>query len=149
MAYLSGRQNEQHFNAEPPPQPLSKRDKRRSVLSEKLNELTNSFANNRDSHYRQQLQALQVDMNLITRADPYRDAPFDDMGDEIAELVAQTTGGNTQGGAGPGQSMVASLAGRWYAQYVEEINDAIEVRDADMTMLEVRCLGSPRILCRC
>lgn len=154
LAVMGARSNDQIFTPTPPPIPLSKRDKRRSILSEKLNELTTSFANNRDSHYRQQLQALQIDLNLIMRADPYRDAPLDDSGDDIAELVLAAMGGNAQSGvngagavAGPPMyprpdKDVAALAGRWYAQYVEDVNDAVELRDTNLTMLEVCRLAS-------
>ncbi|KAI9846149.1 MAG: hypothetical protein M1838_001385 [Thelocarpon superellum] len=130
----------------PPPLPLSKRDKRRGALSDKLNELTASFSQNRDMHYRQQLQSLQVDMNLVMRADPYADSPLDDSGEDIASLVAASMGGIPHasfngGGFGLAGNRrldpdTAPLAGRWYAQFVEEANNAAEERDAALTMLE-------------
>ena len=66
---------------------LSKRDKRRSVISEKLQGLTAAFADNRDQHYRAQVQACQIDMSLILLADPYANAPLADSSEEIAEMV--------------------------------------------------------------
>ncbi|KAI9815576.1 MAG: hypothetical protein M1832_005437 [Thelocarpon impressellum] len=143
MASSAGRPHEQHFTPTPPPQPLSKRDKRRGALSEKLNDLTASFSQNRDGHYRQQLQALQVDMTLIMRADPYDDSPLDDSGDEIADMVAAAMGGGGRGDVGggqPGQRRPepdgSALAGRWYSRFVEEVNNAAEGRDVELTMLE-------------
>ncbi|KZF25290.1 hypothetical protein L228DRAFT_280542 [Xylona heveae TC161] len=121
----------------PPPQPLSKRDKRRSLLSERLNELTAAFAQNRDTHYRQQLQALQVDMNLIMRANPYSEAPLDDMGDDIAEVVSAALGGGSNG-QWRLDGDAAALSGRWYSKFTDEVNDAMEDRDANLTMLEHR-----------
>ena len=124
---------------------ISKRDKRRNLLSNQLNELTTSFANNRDVHYRQQLQALQIDLNLIMRANPYKDIPLDDSGEEVHNLSIAAIGGNSHVNINVMTSAsrhtdldVAALAGRWYAQYVEEVNDAVELRDTHLTMLEVR-----------
>lgn len=128
MTGTMGPQHESPFTPTPPPIPLSKRDKRRSALSDKLNELTASFAQNRDGHYRQQLQALQIDMTLVMRADPYLENPLDDSGEDIANLVAASTGGASTG----------TLAGKCYAQFVDEINNAVEERDTDLTRLEVR-----------
>src|SRR2546430_1815271 len=72
----------------PPPQPLSKRDKRRSALSARYNDIPESFSRDRDIHYRQQLQAIQIDMGLITKANPYADYPLDDSTEAIDDLVA-------------------------------------------------------------
>ncbi|KAI9762523.1 MAG: hypothetical protein M4579_000326 [Chaenotheca gracillima] len=129
-----------------PQQPLSKRDKRRNAMAEKLNDLTTTFSTNRDSHYRQQLQALQVDMNLIMQADPYADHPLEDMGEEIAAMVEKAlNGGGTgnapgagaAGGAAKKPELEASvLAGRWYARFVDEVNNHMEDRDAGLTALE-------------
>lgn len=128
-------------------QPLSKRDKRRTALSEKLNEITAAFSNNRDSHYRQQLQTLQADMNLIMRADPYQGRPLDDFGDDVAELVGAAMAGTSYAavnGAGVGHGgqrrpdpEASASSGRWYARYVEEVNNAMEERDAALTVLHV------------
>ncbi|KAI9848396.1 MAG: hypothetical protein M1837_000190 [Sclerophora amabilis] len=137
-------QHDAHLTPTPPTQPLSKRDKRRSLLSDKLNEITAAFSQNRDSHYRQQLQALQVDMNLIMQANPYADHPLDDTGDDITALIAGALGGNYAALNGPGANPLgrkaeldmAGLAGRWYSRFVEEVNNNMEERDAALTVLE-------------
>lgn len=115
-------------------QPVSKRDKRRTVLAEKLNELTSAFSQNRDSHYRQQLQALQADMNLIMRADPYQDQPLDDSADAIADLISEILSGNPHSTV---NGELAATSGRRYARFVEQVNNAMEDRDAQMTTLHV------------
>lgn len=80
-------------------------------------------------------------MNLIIRADPYQDHPLEDHADDIAELISATVGGNVQAGGHGGQRRgdheVAPHAGKWYQKFVEEINDAQENRDAQLTLLEV------------
>lgn len=129
------------LSATPPPQQLSKRDKRRNALSERLSDLTNQFTRNRDAHFRKQLQSLQIDMNLIMRADPYKEHPLEDHPDEIADLIAATVGANIHGGGHGGhrraENDAAPYAGKWYQKFVEEINDAQENRDAQLTLLEV------------
>ena len=77
------------------------------------------------------------------RADPYREAPLDDMGDDVDDMVALAMGGShtptgsgSQGTRRP-ESDAAALAGRWYLQFVEDVNNAMEDKDATLTMLEV------------
>ena len=51
--------------------PLSKRDKKRLNMADRLTEISNNFTANRDTFYRQQLQAYQADINYIQQANPY------------------------------------------------------------------------------
>ena len=101
---------------------------------------------NRDAHYRAQLQALQVDMQLLVKADPYRSTPLDDTGEDVAEMVAAATGaigvhsadnGGAQAGLRRAEGDTAALAGRYYMPFVEQVNNIMEERDAQLTMLEV------------
>lgn len=111
----------------PPPQP-SKRDKRRAQLADRLAEITMQFSQNRDLHCRQELLALQVDMHLITEADVYDKAPLEDNGEEIQRLVEEIASRTTIKPMGPPER-----AGRVYSEFVKEINNAVEQRDADLT----------------
>ncbi|KAL6707757.1 hypothetical protein ACN47E_003878 [Coniothyrium glycines] len=117
----------------PPPQP-SKRDKRRNMLAEKLADMMASFSDNRDSHYRAQLAALQADINLIMKADPYANKPLDDSGDEAAELIAQIMGSAVPTAPSAGTDYIAQC-GRYYSRFVDAVNDAMEERDYNLTML--------------
>lgn len=111
--------------------PLSKRDKRRSALQERLHDLTATFSQNRDAQFRQQLHSLQCDMTLITNADPYGDGPLPDSASAIAQLIEETVGG------GKFAKEMASLSGTWYAKFVQEINTVKEERDAELTKIMV------------
>jgi hypothetical protein len=111
--------------------PLSKRDKRRSALQERLHDLTASFSQNRDTQFRQQLHALQCDMTLINSADPYNPGPLPDSAEEIARLIENTVGG------GKYAKDMANLSGMWYSRFVQEVNQAKTDRDADLAMLMV------------
>lgn len=124
------------------PQHQSKRDKRRTALSERLVTLTNNFHNppnprSREQQYRTQLSSLQADIQLISRADMsgqdlqlLDDSP-EAIQKEVQDLFAQS---------GVGWDMLADqgMAGKLYAEFLEEINDAKETRDTDLTLLYVR-----------
>jgi len=118
----------------PPPPPPSKRDKRRTMLADKLADMVASFADQRDSHYRAQLAALQADISLILKANPYANQPLDDGGGEAAELVAHIMGGSVPAAPSAGTDYVAGC-GRQYARFVDAVNDALEERDYNLTML--------------
>lgn len=111
--------------------PLSKRDKRRSALQERLHDLTATFSHNRDAQFRQQLHSLQCDMTLITNADPYGAGPLPDSSDDIAQLIEETVGG------GKFAKEMASLSGTWYAKFVQEVNKVKEQRDAELAQIMV------------
>ncbi|KAH9220066.1 Sds3-like-domain-containing protein [Leptodontidium sp. 2 PMI_412] len=126
---------ERHQSNSPPlqPQQLSKRDKKRTVLADRLQEITMSFSANRDQHYRAQLQSIQVDSNLIAEADVHARQPLPDSAEEIDELVRK----NVQ------KTMMKSVStdpplrtGRIYSDFAKEVNDAMEDRDAAMVILK-------------
>ena len=117
-----------HTNS--PPQQLSKRDKRRTLLADRLEEITRHFSQNRDVHYREQLQALQIDMNLIMEADAHGKEPLPSGPDDIEVLVEENIKAvrKTLGAIPPPR------AGKIYAAFAKEINDAIEERDTGLSM---------------
>ncbi|KAJ5924521.1 hypothetical protein N7466_008708 [Penicillium verhagenii] len=112
--------------------PVSKRDKRRSALQERLHDLTATFSQNRDAQFRQQLHSLQCDMTLINNSDPYDANPLPDSSDDVATLIEETVGG------GKFAKEMASLSGTWYAKFVQEVNKVKETRDADVAQLNGR-----------
>ncbi|KIW51342.1 hypothetical protein PV05_10075 [Exophiala xenobiotica] len=113
----------------PPAQPLSKRDKRRNQHVAHQQELYNDLASNREQHYREQLIALQTDMSLISQADPYDPEPLEDSPEEIARIAELAASGT------PYQSQMSSLAGKWYAEFVHEVNDAKEAKELALIQL--------------
>ncbi|KAJ5240062.1 hypothetical protein N7468_004681 [Penicillium chermesinum] len=111
---------------------LSKRDKRRSALQERLQDLTTVFSQNRDAQFRQQLHGLQCDMTLINNANPYLPGPMPDSWEEISGLIEDTVGG------GNFAREMASLSGSWYAKFVQEVNNIKEAKDSDLAAAMVR-----------
>ncbi|KAG8629427.1 hypothetical protein KVT40_003292 [Elsinoe batatas] len=114
---------------------MSKREKRRKNIVEKLGDMIQTFSKDQTQHYRAQLQAIQVDMTLILRADPYENTPLDDSPQHIEELIEALTGGSIPGGK-PAKEDFLALAGKRYFEYCQEINKAQETRDANLTLLK-------------
>ncbi|KAI5306153.1 hypothetical protein KEM56_002066 [Ascosphaera pollenicola] len=85
--------------------PVSKRDKRRTALQERLQDLNDNFGNARDVMFRQQIQTLQVEMALIANAQPYGMEPLNDAPDEITRLVEQV---NTMGQLSPDMAILSA-----------------------------------------
>ncbi|PNS15030.1 MICOS complex subunit mic60 [Sphaceloma murrayae] len=121
----------------PPLTQMTKREKRRKNIVEKLQDMIQTFSRDQTQHYRAQLQAIQVDMTLILRADPYENTPLEDSPQHIEELIEALTGGNIPGGKAAKEDFY-SLAGKRYFEYCQEINKAQEKRDADLAMLKAR-----------
>jgi hypothetical protein len=114
-----------------PAPPLSKRDKRRSALTDRLQDLTNSFSQNRDLQFRQQLHSLHHDLNLILNADIYGNGPLDDSAETIATQVDAVVAG------GQYASEMRTLSGKWYSRFIQEVNQTKEEKDTELTMLMV------------
>ncbi len=120
---------DRHQSNSPPlqPQQLSKRDKRRTMLADRLIEITDQFSNNRDHHYRTQLQALQIDMNLIMEANCNEKTPLPDSAEVVDAMVRENIDKTMRSSLG---HEIPVRAGRVYADFVKDINDAMEERDA-------------------
>jgi len=124
-----------HTNS--PPLQVSKRDKRRNMLAERLEDITKQFSQNRDIHYREQLQAIQIDMNLIMEADAHGEEALKNQPDEIDTLVLENIKAVSRKPLGPAPP---PRAGRIYSDFAKEINDSMEERDATMTANRVCAL---------
>jgi hypothetical protein len=99
------------------------------MLAERLEVMTKEFAQNRDVHYREQLQAIQIDMNLIMEANAHGDEPLKSSAEEIEKLVED----NVRSGRRAAGPIAPPRAGRIYADFSKEVNDAMEDRDAALS----------------
>lgn len=114
----------------PPAQPLSKRDKRRGAIQERVHEFTESFGNTRDYHFRQQVQSLQNEMALISNSELHGMAPLSDSPEDIFKFIDEL--------ATNGQIVPEAIpSGRWYSKFVQEVNQTKEERDAELAILMV------------
>lgn len=126
----------------PPPQlpALTKRDVRRNRMMEKLQQMVDAFSANQHQHYRAQLQAIQVDMTLILHSDPYEGLPLEDSGEDIRAVV-ESVGANLPADEAA-QKDYWALAGTRYRDFVREVNDSVERRDAELVALHNRYKAS-------
>ncbi|KAL8678097.1 MAG: hypothetical protein Q9186_005536 [Xanthomendoza sp. 1 TL-2023] len=117
----------------PTPPPLTKRDKRRNAMTERLQDIEDNFAGNRDFYYRQQLQALQRDANIITYAEPYRNQPLDELNDilDLDEHVSMAGGKSHHMVKGERQP------GKWARGFIEQVNNSMEERDTHLSLIVV------------
>lgn len=112
-----------------------------------LAEISSSFAENRDHLYRKQLQALQADMNYIQAARLYDNVPLDGIGDEGPEEANTSAAASSAGSLrnahqahlnGHTRLEFPYKTGPQTAQFIQEINNAMEQRDADLTTVVYR-----------
>ena len=109
----------------------TKREKRKNAMVDRLRDISANFAENREYHYRRQLQSLQRDVNYITYAQPYRDQPLEELDDSDGDGLAFVSGivsGNGERQPRPG---------KWARKFEEEMDNAVEDRDAQLTLIVV------------
>ena len=139
----SSTQIRRHSATPPVPHVISKQKKRRNQLTDRLNDISVSFAQNRDENYRKQLQSLQFDMNYILRAQPYENSPLDDLSSDIIDgMSSATINVNESLRSSMTGTRIADVetlprAGKWASKYIHEINDAMEDKDVQMTLVAV------------
>lgn len=125
------------------PQPQSKRDKKRQALSDRLNALSEQFNRDKDRHYREELQKIQVDVNLVSRVDPYADRPLDEIDRERREREPAPATNGTNNGTGAPHRTLLEMAGPTFQEWIREVEDLLETRDYDMTAQKVNTLLPP------
>lgn len=119
----------------------NRREKRIIMMSDKLSDMIASFSGNNVDHYYAQLSAIQCDINLILRADPYNGGPLEDDHEVIAAEIstAREEVCRHRPITGEGEPSFGALSGRYYTRFVNDINTAMEDRDRDLTMEFVSC----------
>ncbi|KAI2642283.1 Sds3-like-domain-containing protein [Xylaria nigripes] len=116
------------------PQPQSKKDKKRQAVNDRLSALSEQLSRDKDKHYREELQKIQVDVNLVSRVDPYADRPLDEIDRERREReLSQATNGANKSTTGSQRSLL-EMAGPTFQEWIHEVEDLVETRDYDMTM---------------
>ncbi|KFY23696.1 hypothetical protein V493_05678 [Pseudogymnoascus sp. VKM F-4281 (FW-2241)] len=117
----------------PPVQPLSKRDKRRTALIDRLNDITMQFSANKDQYYREQLGVVQQDIALILHAIPYVDDPTKETTVELLAAIHKLSRGDPRILQSVKDGDLQGVGGKIYQEFREEIHDAMERRDAALS----------------
>jgi hypothetical protein len=117
----------------PPTASQSKRDRKRQVLLDRLAAMNEKFQRDRDTTYREQLQKIQLDTNLVQRFDPYDQRALEiisDLQKEHKESQAPTVNAESA-------RSLLDMAGPKFLSFIEEVEDLIEVRDFQLTQSKV------------
>lgn len=109
----------------------SKRERKRQLLQDRLQQMNESFSRGRDSAYREQLQKIQLDTNLIMRVDPYCERPLE-------ALDLEQTDPALLGNTDPATARtLLEMAGPRFRDFVHDIEDLVEERDYEITKQKV------------
>ncbi len=136
------------YSALPPASlPISKRDKKRIHMADRLTQISVDFAENRDILYRRKHQEYQADLGFIHSANPYEDKPLEEPEYDGSEDAAGSAAASTQGSlcnphlaqlnGHPRQEVPFLKSGKNSSDFVQEINDAMEQRDVDLSTVAV------------
>jgi len=112
---------------------LSKRDKKRQMLIDRLSALGDKFGLDRDRAYREQLQKIQVDTNLVMRVDAHSERPLDTLDDEHLQLSRANSEANNH----PGPRTLLEMAGPRFQDWIVNVQDLVEERDYYLTKYTV------------
>ena len=140
---LNPRYRLNRLSPSPPQQNVNKRDKKRMAMTERLTEISSNFAENRDALYRDRLRSYQADIAFINAAQLYDNKPLDDVGslEALNASAAASTQGSVrttqlQSNGNSGAPFPTSL-GRHAAKFAQEVNDALEQKDASLVEVTV------------
>lgn len=120
-------------NGSPTQTGLSKRDKKRQMLIERLSSLSDKFGRDRDRQYREQLQKIQVDTNLVMRVDAHAERPLDALDDEHMQLSRA----NSEVNNNQGPRTLLEMAGPRFQDWIVHVQDLVEERDYYLTKYTV------------
>jgi hypothetical protein len=110
----------------PPAQ--SKRDKKRQHIRDKIAQLNEKTARDRDPQYREMLQKIQFDASLVSKFNPYADRALD----EIETEYQQSAQANAQ------QRSWLEMTGPGFESFFRAASDCIEQKDFNLAALNVR-----------
>ena len=116
-------------------------------MENRLAEISSSFAENRDLFYRKELQVLQADMTYVQSARLYDNQPLDEIVDEGPEDASTSAAASTADSLrymnGHARLDAPYKTGSQTAEFIQEVNDAMEQRDVDLTTGVVRNQSIP------
>jgi Sds3-like protein len=121
-------------NESAPSTAQSKRERKRQFINERLAFLDEKFRQDRDFTYRDQLQKIQVDTTLIQRLDPYDPNVLD----TIADLRREHAEAQVSDTLPESVRSLIQMAGPDFQVFLQEIEDVVENRDANVTQQKVR-----------
>lgn len=117
----------------PPAASQSKRDRKRQALMDRLSTMSDKFQRDQDLTYRDQLQKIQFELNLVQRFDPYEENALD-AADELRKEHKQVLG--PMANSDNARSMI-DMAGIRFPEFMDELEDLVEIRDFQLAQSKV------------
>jgi len=117
-------------------------------MMDRLTRISHDFAENRDLYYRKQSAQYQADMSYINNAKLYDNVTLNDIEDDGFDDLVLSAAPSTQGSLRQGQHgttvggaglMAPFRPSKHTARFIQDVNDAIEQKDADLVTCAVRC----------
>ena len=105
-------------------------------MSDRLTDISNNFTENRDILYRDRMRSLQTDMNYINNASPYDNKALEEI-DEEEQASQHQNGGSRGQGISSQKALQQPPLGMNARLFVQEVNDSMEERDAQLVRLTV------------
>ena len=118
-------------------------------MEDRFAQIGHEFDENRDLYYRKQMHNFHIDIDYIRNANLYANKPLDGLADDASEEGTASAAGSTQGSFkalnlnGNTWLDIPLRSGAHANQFAQEINNAMEQRDADLTTVAV-CATFPR-----
>ena len=117
----------------------SKRDRKRQVLLERLAAMSDRFQRDKNLTYRDQLQKIQFEMNLVQRFDPYDPRALETIS-ELQKEYQEVQGNSVQ--ADNARSLM-DMAGIKFPDFLSDVEDLVETRDFQLAQSKVCCVPLP------
>ncbi|KAL6715310.1 hypothetical protein ACLMJK_007575 [Lecanora helva] len=144
LAAAGSSQVTRHLQSPTLPQPINKQKKKKDVMEERFAQISQDFNENRDLHFRKQMQNFQIDIDYIRQADLYASKTLDGLLDDGSLSATGSTAASTQGSI----RNVQMNGSNWFNnpmrigihadKFATDINDAMEQRDAELTTISYR-----------
>lgn len=112
----------------------SKRDRKRQALIERLSVMNDKLQRDRDLTYRDQLQKIQYEVGLVQRFDPYASNALE----KAAELLHEHRQAQGPPVHADGARSLMDMAGIRFPDFIDEVDDLIEIRDFQLVQSKVR-----------
>lgn len=112
----------------------SKRDRKRQALIERLSVMNDKLQRDRDLTYRDQLQKIQYEVGLVQRFDPYASNSLE----KAAELLQEHRQAQGPPVHADGARSLMDMAGIRFPDFIDEVEDLIEIRDFQLVQSKVR-----------
>lgn len=102
---------------------------------DRLSNMGERLQRERDLTYRDQLQKIQYEINLVQRFDPYDPNVLETIAD-LSNEQRQTQGPTVHA---DGARSLMEMAGVRFGDYIADVEDLVEIRDYQLTQSKVRC----------